>query len=182
MALILSILLMPIFIFIICLFVASNQTPIFFVQRRIGRNGNAFDIIKFRTLITIVNPDQSITKIRFPLGDWLRKTSLDEIPQLWNIIKQDMSFIGPRPLLPEYQSLYSDQQRKRHLMKPGITGWAQVNGRNRLPWSQRFELDLEYISKVSFVMDVKILLLTVFKYFQQKDVVPEFDQPFTGNQ
>ena len=105
-----------------------------------------------------------------PLGKIIRKLSLDELPQLWNILKGEMSFVGPRPLLPEYLPLYSEEQQKRHLAKPGITGWAQVNGRNAISWKQKFEYDLWYIQHQSFILDIKILGMTLIKVFKTKDV------------
>ena len=117
-------------------------------------------------------------------GVFIRKTSLDEIPQLINVIKGDMSLIGPRPLLPEYLPLYNQEQKKRHNVKPGITGWAQVNGRNAITWERKFELDVWYVENISFLLDVKILLLTIMKVFKSEDINSEnlaTTEKFTGN-
>tara|TARA_Y100001933_G_scaffold217840_1_gene225619 strand:+ start:8685 stop:9113 length:429 start_codon:yes stop_codon:yes gene_type:complete len=119
-----------------------------------------------------------------PVGRFIRKTSLDELPQLFNVLKGEMSLIGPRPLLPKYLPLYNDEQRKRHLTRPGITGWAQVNGRNAITWNKKFELDVWYVNNISFLTDVKIILLTIKKVLLRKDI-DDNEQigmvPFTGN-
>ena len=167
------ILLSPIYIFImIGLLFANNGKPFFF-QKRPGLNGKIFSIIKFKTMNDKKNatgellPDsERITK----LGSFVRKTSLDEIPQLINVIKGEMSLIGPRPLLPEYLSLYSDFQRRRNEVKPGITGWAQVNGRNAISWEKKFELDVWYVDNISFLLDMKILLMTIRKVFVSEGI------------
>ena len=112
------------------------------------------------------------------LGKFIRSYSIDEIPQLFNILKGDMSFVGPRPLLEKYLPFYSDEQFKRHLLKPGITGWAQVNGRNNITWTKKFELDVWYIENVSFLLDIKILFLTLIKVIRRNDIIPENPQPF----
>lgn len=136
----------------------------FFVQRRPGKNEKIFRLIKFRTMTNdrdkngILLPDEDrITK----LGSIVRNLSLDEIPQLFNVLKGDMSLIGPRPLLPEYLPLYNKEQIRRHEVRPGITGWAQVNGRNAINWEQKFELDVWYVDNLSFLLDLKIFLLTI---------------------
>jgi len=126
-------------------------------------------------------PDNQRT---MPIGSVIRKLSLDELPQLWNVVKGDMSFVGPRPLLPEYLPLYSKEQEKRHEVKPGITGWAQVNGRNTISWEQKFDYDLWYIQHQSFLLDIKILGMTLTKVFKTKDVNATGQitmQPFNGN-
>ena len=105
-----------------------------------------------------------------PLGKWVRKLSLDELPQLWNVLKGDMSFVGPRPLLPKYLPLYNEEQLKRHYVKPGITGWAQVNGRNLISWSEKFKMDIYYVNNISFMLDVKILILTIQKVIKREGI------------
>jgi lipopolysaccharide/colanic/teichoic acid biosynthesis glycosyltransferase len=156
----------PIFILVLVLLYFANQGKPFFTQQRPGKNGKIFTIIKFKTMNDRKDasghllPDADrLTKV----GTFVRKTSLDEIPQLLNVIKGDMSLIGPRPLLPHYLHLYNDFQNRRHEVKPGITGWAQVNGRNAISWDQKFEFDVWYVDHISFVMDMKILIKTVQK-------------------
>jgi len=148
-------------------------TPIFFRQERGGFNGKPFSIIKFRTMRSDgnLNPSKTNDKNRTTkLGAILRKFSLDELPTLLNILKGEMSFVGPRPLLYEYKNLYNNHQKKRFLVKPGITGWAQVNGRNKLSWENKFELDVWYINNQSLFLDLKILFLTILKIFSNNDV------------
>jgi undecaprenyl phosphate N,N'-diacetylbacillosamine 1-phosphate transferase len=158
----------PIFAIVtITLFFANNGSP-FFLQKRPGRNAELFRVIKFKTMSDKKDkngdllPDaERLSKI----GSFIRKTSIDEIPQLLNVLKGEMSLIGPRPLLPEYLSLYNEEQRMRHLVKPGITGWAQVNGRNAISWAKKFELDVWYVNNQSFLIDMKIFLMTIKKVF-----------------
>ncbi|MEH7255336.1 sugar transferase [Neobacillus niacini] len=141
-------------------------TPIIFKQQRPGLNGKLFVLYKFRTMTDACNQDGKLLPDHLRLtsyGKLLRKLSLDEFPQLFNVLKGDMSLIGPRPLLPEYLSLYSEEQSKRHLVRPGITGWAQVNGRNAISWDEKFKLDVWYVENQSFILDIKILLLTIKK-------------------
>lgn len=172
-SIIILILLSPIFIAItLLLFFANNGKP-FFVQKRPGLYGDIFNIIKFKTMndkkdeFGNLLPDyKRFTKI----GTFIRKTSLDEIPQLINVLKGDMSIIGPRPLLPEYLPMYNEQQKKRHNIKPGITGWAQVNGRNALSWDEKFRYDLEYVNNASAKLDFIILLKTAQKIIDRKGV------------
>jgi len=160
------IILAPIFVIVtIGLMIANKGTPFFF-QKRPGKNERIFSIIKFKSMNDKKNsegqllPDaQRLTVV----GSFVRKTSLDELPQLLNVLKGDMSFVGPRPLLPEYLPLYNGRQRKRHNVKPGITGWAQVNGRNAIGWEQKFEYDVWYVAHQSFALDLKILFLTLKK-------------------
>jgi lipopolysaccharide/colanic/teichoic acid biosynthesis glycosyltransferase len=141
-------------------------SPVFFRQTRPGLNGKPFEMIKFRTMLDATdnhgNPkpdDQRMT----PFGSFLRSTSLDELPELWNVLKGDMSLVGPRPLLMEYLSLYSKEQYRRHDVRPGITGWAQVNGRNAISWDDKFRLDVWYVGNQSLWLDLKILFLTIKK-------------------
>ena len=154
----------PIFLVIlICLFI-SNNGKVFFVQNRPGKNEKIFKIIKFRTMNNKKDAHGNLLpdaeRLTY-LGKIVRKTSLDEIPQLINVLKGDMSLIGPRPLLPEYLSLYNERQKKRHTVKPGITGWAQINGRNAVEWNKKFEFDVWYIENLSFILDLQILFLTL---------------------
>lgn len=135
-----------------------------FLQVRVGKSGKKFRIYKFRTLVRNKDSDD---ERRFFLGNILRKLSIDELPQLINILKGEMSFIGPRPLLPEYLEYYSEQENRRHLVKPGISGWAQVNGRNMIGWEERFELDVFYVDNISFKLDFSIFLKTVATIFKK---------------
>jgi len=149
------------------------QGQAFFFQKRPGQQEKIFCIIKFQTMTNqrnkegnLLPDDQRIT----PIGKFLRSTSIDEIPQLLNVLLGDMSLVGPRPLLCEYLSLYSDKQKKRHLVKPGITGWAQVNGRNAISWEEKFDLDVWYVEHWSFWLDLKILLLTLGKVIRREGI------------
>ena len=146
---------------------------IFYVQKRPGYLGEIFKVIKFKTMTEkkdengMLLPDKDrISKI----GYFLRNTSLDELPQLFNILKGDMSFVGPRPLLVQYLDLYSEFQKKRHDVRPGLTGWAQVNGRNNIPWSKKFELDVWYVENMTFIIDLKIIYLTIKKAITKQDI------------
>ncbi|WP_026838121.1 sugar transferase [Gillisia sp. JM1] len=171
---------------IILLFLANKGNP-FFVQKRPGKIGKIFKIVKFKTMTNekdsngILLPDsQRLTAI----GKFIRKTSLDEIPQLWNVLIGDMSIIGPRPLLPQYLPIYTAHQYKRHDLKPGITGWAQVNGRNAISWTQKFEYDVWYVQNVSFLVDMEILFKTVQKVLVSEGINAEnmaTTEPFNGN-
>jgi lipopolysaccharide/colanic/teichoic acid biosynthesis glycosyltransferase len=166
-------LLMPIIlVFLFFLFLQNSRTPLF-SQVRLGLKEKQFTIYKLKTMQDtrddqgVLLPDNHrIT----PLGKIIRKLSLDELPQFWNVLKGDMSFVGPRPLLPEYLPLYNKKQKNRHNLKPGITGWAQVKGRNTISWQQKFEYDLWYIENQSFILDLKILLFTVGKIFKTQEV------------
>lgn len=167
------ILLSPLIIILIILLVFANNGKPFFFQKRPGKNGNIFTIIKFKTMNDkkdqngdLLPDKQRITKV----GRFIRNTSLDELLQLINVIKGDMSIVGPRPLLVEYLPLYNEDQAKRHLARPGITGWAQINGRNAISWEERFALDVWYVHNISFATDMKILLETVKKVLQQEGV------------
>lgn len=151
---------------------ANNGKPFFF-QLRPGKNAKLFNIIKFKTMNDkkdsngeLLPDHKRLTKV----GAFVRKTSLDEIPQLINVIKGDMSLIGPRPLLPEYLPLYSKEQMRRHEVKPGITGWAQVNGRNAISWQEKFKLDVWYVNHVNFSLDLKIILLTIKKVLVKEGI------------
>jgi len=167
------IILSPIFVIVILLLLIFNDGNVFFFQRRPGLNGKIFKVIKFKTMNDKRDKSGELLPdaVRLtPLGKFIRKTSLDEIPQLLNIIKGDMSLVGPRPLLVEYLPLYNDAQKKRHDVRPGITGWAQVNGRNAISWKQKFEYDIWYIENMSFMLDIKILFLTVGKIFKSEGI------------
>ena len=151
-------------------------SPVLFRQVRPGKDGELFEMVKFRTMRDVVDengkslPDsERITSY----GRFLRSTSLDELPELWNVLKGDMSLVGPRPLLIEYLPLYSKIQYRRHERRPGITGWAQVNGRNAISWEEKFKFDVWYVDNQSFWLDVKILLLTVKRIFQRQGIVPD---------
>jgi len=159
----------------ILLAVANRGTP-FFLQQRPGKHGKIFTIVKFKTMNDrrdkngeLLPDAERLTSV----GRFVRKFSIDEIPQLWNVLKGDMSLVGPRPLLPEYLELYNDFQKRRHEVKPGITGWAQVNGRNAVSWQQKFEYDVWYVDNLSFWLDIKILLMTVKKVFKKEGVAVE---------
>ena len=163
----------PVFVVVMIFLALVNDGKPFFTQRRPGKNGNIFKIIKFKTMNDKKDASGNLLadEIRLTsLGKFIRKTSLDELPQLLNVIKGDMSLVGPRPLLPEYLSLYTPEQARRHDVKPGITGWAQVNGRNAISWEEKFKLDVWYIGKQSFFLDTKILLLTVKKVFVSEGI------------
>lgn len=172
-ALIGLIILSPIFLFVtICLFVANEGKPFFF-QLRPGLHGKIFKIVKFKTMNDKKDANGNLlldAERLTPIGSFVRKTSLDEIPQLVNVLKGDMSLIGPRPLLVPYLDLYSDFQNRRHEVKPGITGWAQVNGRNAISWDTKFELDVWYVENISFVLDLKILFKTALKVVKSEGI------------
>jgi len=162
--------------------------PIFFVQQRPGFNGKPFKLIKFRTMLhkkdklgRLLEDKDRLTNF----GLFLRSTSMDELPELFNVLKGDMSFVGPRPLLMEYMELYDDKQRKRHDIRPGITGWAQINGRNNISWQRKFDLDIWYIENKSFLLDLKILFLTFKKVIFREGVSQEGTvtaKKFEGNE
>ena len=141
-------------------------SPVFFRQVRPGLHGKPFEMIKFRTMTDARGPDGALlpdAERLVPFGRFLRSTSLDELPELWNVLKGDMSLVGPRPLLMEYLPLYSPEQARRHEVRPGVTGWAQVNGRNSLSWEDKFKLDVWYVDRRSFALDIRILWMTVKK-------------------
>ena len=148
-------------------------TPIVFTQMRPGKNSQIFTVYKFRTMTGDCDAEGNLLSDEdrlIPLGQFLRKASLDELPQLWNVLMGDMSFVGPRPLLVRYLERYSPEQARRHDVRPGITGWAQVNGRNTLTWDEKFRLDLWYVDNWSLWLDLKILLLTVKKVIKQEGI------------
>ncbi len=181
------ILLSPLFIVATIALSFANQGKPFFFQKRPGKNGKIFTIIKFKTMNDKKDADGNLLsdEIRLTtIGKFVRKTSLDEIPQLLNVLKGDMSIIGPRPLLPNYLHLYSPFQNRRHEVKPGITGWAQVNGRNAISWDQKFELDVWYVSNCNFFTDLKIFLKTIGKVIKSEGINAQdvaTIEPFRGN-
>lgn len=181
------VLLSPFMLFIyILLYIATHGDPIF-CQKRPGLDDKLFVIKKFRTMNNNKDGDGNLlpdSERLTVLGMFIRKTSLDELPQLINVIRGEMSFVGPRPLLPGYLPLYNDFQKRRHKVKPGITGWAQVNGRNAISWDKKFEYDVFYVENCSFTLDVKILVLTLFKVFKREGISGEgiaTMKPFKGN-
>lgn len=169
----LIILFSPVLVFLYILVAVILSQQVFFKQLRAGKDEKLFAIYKFKTMKDIYDdsgkllPDEK-RLTRF--GTLLRKTSLDELPQLWNVLKGDMSFIGPRPLLPEYLPLYNDFQKRRHEVKPGITGWAQVNGRNAISWEEKFKLDVWYVENRNTFLDLKILFMTIKKVILRKNI------------
>jgi lipopolysaccharide/colanic/teichoic acid biosynthesis glycosyltransferase len=181
------IILIPVFLVVIIILLFANNGKIFFLQSRPGLHGKIFKVIKFKTMNDkkdkygkLLSDEKRLTGA----GNYIRKTSLDEIPQLLNVIKGDMSLIGPRPLLVDYLPLYNAIQNKRHLVKPGITGWAQVNGRNAISWEQKFNYDIWYVEHLSLVLDLKILFLTVKKVFKSEGINSASAatmERFTGN-
>ncbi len=165
--------LLPVFVILLVGLCIANQGKPFFFQLRPGKNEKTFKIIKFKTMNDKKDVDGNLlpdanrlTKI----GQFVRKTSLDELPQLINVLKGDMSLIGPRPLLPEYLPLYNEIQKRRHEVKPGITGWAQINGRNAISWQQKFEYDVWYIDHYDFMLDFKIVFLSIKKVFRSDGI------------
>ena len=168
--------LLPVLLIVAILVKVKLGSPILFIQVRPGLHGDLFDMMKFRTMLDLMDkrgnplPDaQRMTSF----GSFLRSASLDELPGLFNVLKGDMSLVGPRPLLVQYLPLYSDEQNRRHNVRPGITGWAQVNGRNTISWEQKFLFDAWYVDNQSFWLDMKILLLTVKKVFIREGVAAE---------
>lgn len=177
----------PVFIFVAVGLFFANQGKPFFFQTRPGKNEQLFNIIKFKTMNdkkdihgNLLSDAERLTAV----GAFVRKTSLDELPQLINVLKGDMSLVGPRPLLVQYLPLYNSEQKQRHHVRPGITGWAQVNGRNAISWEQKFAYDLWYVKNSTFVLDVKILLLTLKKVFVSEGISQKGEvtmEVFKGN-
>ena len=164
-ALLVLIVLFPIFLIIYIFLIFEIERPVIFKQKRTGYKGNSFNLYKFRTMRKNKNKNEIQRLYKSTL--FLRKTRLDEIPQLINIIKGDLYFVGPRPLLPEYNKLYNKDQKKRQDVMPGITGWAQVNGDNNINWSKKFKLDIWYVQNKSFILDIKIIFLTLSFLFKK---------------
>ncbi len=166
---------------------ANKSAGAFFFQERPGKNGKIFKVVKFKTMTDERDADgkllpdaQRLTKV----GRFVRSTSIDELPQLWNVFKGDMSLIGPRPLMVKYLPLYSATQARRHEVRPGITGWAQINGRNNITWTKKFEMDVWYVDNLSFLLDCKIVLTTVKKVIVRSDISKEGEattDPFNGH-
>jgi len=186
-ALIVFVILSPVFIFLTIRLLIANKGRPFFLQTRPGKHGRLFKVVKFKTMNDakdksgdLLSDAQRITSI----GRFIRNSSLDELPQLLNVIKGDMSFVGPRPLLVEYLPLYSDVQKRRHEVKPGITGWAQINGRNAIGWKEKFNYDVWYVDNISFTLDFRILWRTFKKVFKSEGVSSATSatmEKFTGN-
>lgn len=177
----------PVYCFVAYKVNKNLGSPVLFRQIRPGLNGKPFEMVKFRTMKDALddagNPLPDAERLT-PFGKMLRATSLDELPELWNVLKGEMSLVGPRPLLMEYLPLYNEQQAKRHNVRPGITGYAQVNGRNAISWEQKFELDTWYVENHSFWLDIQILFKTVKKVFFKEDINAENDATmpkFEGN-
>ena len=181
------IILSPILLITAILIRIKLGSPIFFTQDRVGKDGKVFKMIKFRTMLDAVDkwgeplPDEERMT---SFGQLLRSTSIDELPELINVFKGDMSLVGPRPLLVEYKELYSPEQFRRHEVRPGITGWAQVNGRNALGWAERFKLDVDYVDNYNLFMDIKILFMTILKVVKRDGISQEGHvtmEKFNGN-
>jgi len=178
---------LPILLVVILFLLIANKGKAFFVQERPGRNAKIFKVIKFKTMTdekdvngVLLSDEQRLTKT----GKFVRSTSLDELPQLINVLKGDMSLVGPRPLLVQYLPLYNEEQAKRHLMRPGITGWAQINGRNAISWEKKFEYDVWYVNHVSFLLDIRIILKTIINVFRRDGInsgTHATMEYFTGN-
>lgn len=182
------VILLPIFLFLIIFLAIANNGKPFFFQRRPGKNNKVFKVVKFKTMNDrkdshgdLLPDGERLTSV----GRFVRRTSLDEIPQLLNVIKGDMSLVGPRPLLIEYLSLYNTEQIRRHEVRPGITGWAQINGRNAISWQEKFRLDVWYVDHISLLLDVQIICLTIIKVFKSEGITSEKSvtvEKFEGNQ
>lgn len=177
----------PLYILVWLVVLVTMGLPVLFIQERPGLHGRIFRLYKFRTMMDAVDssgqqlPDAKRLTLA---GRWIRKFSLDELPQLFNVLQGDMSVVGPRPLLIEYLPLYTSEQSRRHNVKPGITGWAQVNGRNTISWEDRFKLDVWYVDNQSFFLDMKIILLTMYKVIRGSDITEmgqETMSKFTGS-
>ena len=187
LSLIVIVFLLPLYMIIFLFVLFSYGPPVLFRQIRPGLNGNLFTLYKFRTMTQKKDANGQLLPDAERLtsfGQFLRSTSLDELPELWNVLNGDMSIVGPRPLLTEYLPLYSEDQMRRHDVRPGITGWTQVNGRNALSWEEKFKLDIWYIEHQSFWLDMKILLMTVKKVLLREGISAKGDATmpvFTGN-
>lgn len=187
LAFLLIIVFSPIILIVALLIKLKLGSPILFTQERPGLNGKIFRIYKFRTMSDERDSKGDLLSDELRLkgfGKLIRKSSLDELPQLFNVLRGEMSFVGPRPLLVEYLKLYNQEQAKRHNVKPGITGWAQVNGRNAISWEEKFKLDVYYVEHISFMLDCKILYMTFFKVLKRKDINSNTNitmEKFTGN-
>lgn len=186
-ALFLLLLLSPIILGTMLLLAIANRGSIFFTQPRPGKHEKIFQVIKFKTMNDRKDSDGNLlpdAERLTPIGKFVRSTSIDELPQLINVLKGDMSFIGPRPLLVQYLPLYNETQRRRHLVTPGISGWAQVNGRNAISWARKFELDVWYVDNLSFLLDCKIVWMTICNILRRKDISQQGQatmEVFNGN-
>lgn len=186
-ALIALLLLAPVFFALILLLYLTKHRPVFFRQKRIGKGNRSFMLVKFKSMNDRRDPQGKLLPDQermTDLGKWIRKTSLDELPQLINVIRGDMSIIGPRPLLPEYLPLYNERQICRHQVLPGITGWAQVNGRNAISWEEKFEKDVWYVERQSLMLDMLIFWMTFIKILQKEGISQAGEatmKPFQGN-
>ena len=182
------IILSPVLLFLWVVVYVKHGSPVLFKQQRPGLHGRPFLFYKFRTMTNGKDDEGNLLPDAERLtafGSMLRRTSLDELPSLLNVLKGDMSLVGPRPLLMQYLPLYNDEQMRRHEVRPGITGWAQINGRNALSWPRKFELDVWYVDNRSFWLDIKILFLTVYKVIKREGISAEGEatmKPFTGNE
>ncbi|MBW8295560.1 sugar transferase [Sphingopyxis sp.] len=180
-------LLLPLILLIALMVWIFIGSPVLFGQQRPGLHGQPFRLLKFRTMTNQGGADGELLSDAdrlMPFGRWLRSTSLDELPELWNILRGDMSLVGPRPLLMEYLPLYSAEQARRHDVRPGLTGWAQVNGRNALSWNEKFAMDIWYLENRSFLLDVKILVLTVLQVIKREGISADGEATmpaFTGD-
>ena len=180
-------LILPILLLLAVLILTQFNFPILFKQSRPGLNGKIFNIYKFRTMTRECDKEGKLLSDELRLtkfGKLLRSTSLDELPSLWNVLKGEMSLVGPRPLLVEYLSLYSTKQARRHEVKPGITGWAQVNGRNAISWDEKFDLDVWYVDNQSTLLDIKILYMTIIKVITRSGITQDRQatmEKFKGN-
>jgi len=187
LAIVLIVLFSPFYIIVTILILTKMGSPILFRQQRPGLNAEIFGIYKFRTMINEKDENGNLLpdeKRLLGIGKFIRSTSLDELPQLFNVLKGEMSFVGPRPLLIEYLPLYNKKQKRRHNAKPGITGWAQVNGRNAISWEQKFEYDVWYVDNQSFLLDIKILWMTFLKVVNRSDISSDSSatmEKFKGN-
>lgn len=177
----------PVIIVAGVLLYAANKGKVFFTQERPGKNTRIFKVIKFKTMNDKVDLSGRLLPDRdrlTPVGKFIRTTSIDELPQLINVLKGDMSLVGPRPLLTRYLPLYNEQQKKRHLVRPGITGWAQINGRNAISWTRKFEYDIWYVDNLGFLLDLKIICATILKVFKREGINAAGSAtiaPFNGN-
>lgn len=177
----------PLTVMAVWLHFANKGAGVFFTQRRPGKNGKIFRLVKFKTMTDerdsegrLLPDAQRLTEA----GKWVRSMSIDELPQLWNVLKGDMSLIGPRPLLEKYLPLYSPEQARRHEVRPGITGWAQCHGRNSISWSEKFKLDVWYVDHISFITDMKVVWLTLCKVYRREDISQAGEatmEAFNGN-
>ncbi|ABX81659.1 sugar transferase [Acholeplasma laidlawii] len=173
LSLIAIIVLLPVIIIVAILVRIKLGGPVLFTQNRPGKNEKIFKLYKFRTMTSAKDKDGKLLPDEVRLtkfGKFLRSTSLDELPGLFNILKGHMSIVGPRPLLVQYLPLYNEEQKKRHLVRPGLTGLAQVNGRNAISWDEKFKFDVKYVEKITFIGDIKIIILTAFKVIRRKDI------------